>query len=330
MIIKLKFDWISIHVPSRGTTAQIWGQLQVLWISIHVPSRGTTGKDASVPFRKIFQSTYPQGVRHQWRALTGATMNFNPRTLKGYDRTNLKFSGGKLYFNPRTLKGYDIASFHLFSYSKRFQSTYPQGVRLVSQSLSTGPKNFNPRTLKGYDFYCPRLCTTWDWFQSTYPQGVRRYGRYNPQSKLSISIHVPSRGTTLYIFLTSTCSSNFNPRTLKGYDKSFEKAYMQFNNFNPRTLKGYDQIIWWINSFKKDFNPRTLKGYDAMEIGMAMAKKKISIHVPSRGTTNEEEEAENNISDFNPRTLKGYDRNWISDLPIGKDFNPRTLKGYDG
>ena len=105
---------------------------------------------------------------------------------------------------------------------------------------------------------------------------------------------------------------------------------MQFNNFNPRTLKGYDQIIWWINSFKKDFNPRTLKGYDAMEIGMAMAKKKISIHVPSRGTTNEEEEAENNISDFNPRTLKGYDRNWISDLPIGKDFNPRTLKGYDG
>ena len=54
---------ISIHVPTRGTTAFLICVLIRLSISIHVPTRGTTSDMAFPKSGKKFQSTFPRGER---------------------------------------------------------------------------------------------------------------------------------------------------------------------------------------------------------------------------------------------------------------------------
>ena len=105
-----------------------------------------------------------------------------------------------LDFNPRTLKGYDHENPNRGLDLRLFQSTYPQGVRPDER------------------IWC---CVQYI-FQSTYPQGVRR------------------KRNTFWGGLT-----NFNPRTLKGYDVQKAAVSPDNLNFNPRTLKGYDVFDEW-------------------------------------------------------------------------------------
>ena len=77
---------------------------------------------------------------------------------------------------------------------------------------------------------------------------------------------------------------DFNPRTLKGYDPDSVFPTIERFDFNPRTLKGYDSGKDYELQRGVNFNPRTLKGYDAF-LQMPTRDWRISIHVPSRGTT---------------------------------------------
>ena len=56
---------------------------------------------------------------------------------------------------------------------KAFQSTHPQGVRLLKDGDTPQSRSFNPRTRKGCDAgFIPAFFFSHP-FQSTHPQGVR-------------------------------------------------------------------------------------------------------------------------------------------------------------
>ena len=80
---------ISIHVPSWGTTDSLCGQCDQYRISIHVPSWGTTQTDITL-----------------WIYI----QNFNPRSLVGND-DGVRIVGVCISnFNPRSLVGNDGVS----------------------------------------------------------------------------------------------------------------------------------------------------------------------------------------------------------------------------
>ena len=99
-------------------------------------------------------------------------------------------------------------------------------------------------------------------FQSTFPQGERRRCAHMHQDVQVISIHVPTRGTTIPGSSFIHGDLYFNPRSHKGNDFSTLYQITAQNDFNPRSHKGNDYY----------FEPRA--GHPL-----------ISIHVPTRGTT---------------------------------------------
>ena len=102
-------NFISIHVPTRGTTFIWLYNLRISWfqstfpqgerhrvlrmrrsafsISIHVPTRGTTLRPCRYhPRIGGFQSTFPQGERPRTRlTVFFFSFDFNPRSHKGND-----------------------------------------------------------------------------------------------------------------------------------------------------------------------------------------------------------------------------------------------------
>ena len=123
----------------------------------------------------LFQSTLPQGERRESRGQSGAVFrHFNPRSRKGSDSNRLFIQLYHIHFNPRSRKGSDdpvrdeiiisdgisihapargatISPMHPPESDLGFQSTLPQGERLILNILT---------------------CTVTR-FQSTLPQGER-------------------------------------------------------------------------------------------------------------------------------------------------------------
>ena len=142
----------------------------------------------------------------------------------------------------------------------QFQSTCPRGARL---------SGFLPIT----------TCTI---FQSTCPRGARRCNRKNLQP-CAISIHVPTRGTTMdpnkvrqTVIFQSTC-----PR---GARLEFSKLFCRWFNFNPRAHEGHDVAADTKLYLYSHFNPRAHEGHDCFFL-YRFCYFFISIHVPTRGTT---------------------------------------------
>ena len=59
----LRWQDVSIHVPTRGTTDFLGDLDPAFLVSIHVPTRGTTANIDGIVDEKLFQSTFPQGER---------------------------------------------------------------------------------------------------------------------------------------------------------------------------------------------------------------------------------------------------------------------------
>ena len=169
---------------------------------------------------------------------------------------------------------------------------------------------------------------------------------------LSISIHVPTKGTTTIKDLDGLDKTNFNPRTHEGYD-FYKHNFIGLDvNFNPRTHEGYDMnafadaIIFLISihvptkgttaeddsncawhcgfqsTYPRRVRPRLIDGL--------IDRCKISIHVPTKGTTDVSASAFHSMGYFNPRTHEGYDITFSSIFsPFFCHFNPRTHEGYD-
>ena len=107
----------------------------------------------------------------------------------------------------------------MISFSIKFQSTHPHGVRQIVGILdledaiisihapawgATRPiqqyrqhcQNFNPRTRMGCDYFRNRICTSTQQFQSTHPHGVRLLFAAFHDLSFYISIHAPAWGAT--------------------------------------------------------------------------------------------------------------------------------------
>ena len=144
-----------------------------------------------------FQSTLPQGERHQCVFLDKCDMlYFNPRSHKGSDKRKCDvselyaisihaptrgatsgFSRGAncdIYFNPRSHKGSDlfflIAQCRAFNFNPRSH----KGSDFHSVLCQLRAPYFNPRSHKGSDYVTAAVDIFWCLFQSTLPQGERR------------------------------------------------------------------------------------------------------------------------------------------------------------
>ena len=99
-------------------------------------------------------------------------------------------------------------------------------------------------------------------FQSTFPRGERRLSYEATSRDMSISIHVPSWGTTGSGRIHCQAAGNFNPRSLVGNDYSFQLLRVSL-------LISIHVPSWGTT----------------LRLIQAFQEKHISIHVPSWGTT---------------------------------------------
>ncbi len=143
-------------------------------ISIHVPTWGTTLSISTNLFALIFQSTFPRGERHHQPGYHYLLHSFQSTFLCGERRHITRMQLTTLHFNPRSRVGNDG-----WSYSDRICD-----------------RDFNPHSCVGNDTKCEKK--------------LRSYPDFNPRSLVgnddskhprhcffSISIHVPSWGTTM-------------------------------------------------------------------------------------------------------------------------------------
>ena len=143
-------------------------------------------------------------------------------------------------FNPRAHEGHDHQLWDRICNTKQFQSTCPRGARhgpLMQMSCCSSA------------------------FQSTCPRGARPGARCADEQS-SISIHVPTRGTTCWPNTLRTGSKYFNPRAHEGHDGRLSLSRHSPAYFNPRAHEGHDTTTYRITPCSD-----------------------ISIHVPTRGTT---------------------------------------------
>ena len=99
---------ISIHAPTRGATEQTIDQYLATAISIHAPTRGATINGKILCSHTVFQSTLPQGERHQHPKFPKAICKFQSTLPQGERHRNPVIFPGRSYFNPRSHKGSDV------------------------------------------------------------------------------------------------------------------------------------------------------------------------------------------------------------------------------
>ena len=147
------------------------------------------------------------------------------------------------------------------------------------------PVYFTPRPREGDDVVGCQLFSKIFLFQSTSPRGGRREFMVDMILLLSISIHVPARGTTCTSRSVSFDTGNFNPRPREGDDLprgNFKTLAWEFQSTSPRggrRLPGRRLI-----GIRLNFNPRPREG-DDVKNWVWRKGLWISIHVPARGTT---------------------------------------------
>ena len=160
-----------------------------------MPTRGTTSLKWQKLIRNIFQSTCPRGARLPIFAdLLAVDADFNPRAHEGHDRSASSECRPHDNFNPRAHEGHD---------------QHPAGQpnpHEISIHVPTRGTTVIQRPLKKiliFQSTCPRGARPIDRysrikfpsFQSTCPRGARP-GEPRGATAGSISIHVPTRGTT--------------------------------------------------------------------------------------------------------------------------------------
>ena len=122
-----------------------------------------------------------------------------------------------------------------------FQSTLPQGERRASVLKSSFLYSISIHApTRGATSLPSRIPTASCEFQSTLPQGERRNMRCGSPGYCSISIHAPTRGATTIDIARNTVLKNFNPRSHKGSDNTDPITSAIVPNFNPRSHKGSD------------------------------------------------------------------------------------------
>ena len=180
--------------------------------------------------------------------------------------------------------GNDHCQFPADNYSEPFQSTFPRGERLYSNSLCQERSYIS--------IHVPAWGTT-----ERKPCG---------RTQKTISIHVPAWGTTnnvlqnpRYKAFQSTFPRGERPRCIVfringiTFQSTFPRGERHtdylgcsiFYNFNPRSRVGNDAGIKPKKPDSFDFNPRSRVGNDKAKAAVQVKIVCISIHVPAWGTT---------------------------------------------
>ena len=148
----------------------------------------------------MFQSTFPHGER-PWR-IEGTLREFPfQSTFPHGERHPVNTRDSRFYgFNPRSHTGNDSA---------------PSTFSIISGC-------FNPRSHTGNDLTAWRKQRRKRLFQSTFPHGERRQKLEEDARKIWVSIHVPTRGTTLPFARFRTVCRCFNPRSHTGNDAAYK------------------------------------------------------------------------------------------------------------
>ena len=234
----------------------------------------------------MFQSTFPQGERRQGKGKEGSTDDVSIHVPA---RGTTSTGRGNRYrpdrFNPRSRKGNDFVKYDFFVSSFQFQSTFPQGERLLRDRARK----------RKYQF------------QSTFPQGERHPLDVVTDTDLIVSIHVPARGTTArynHSYSQGIVSIHVPARGTTGRRGTLDHFD---RGFNPRSRKGNDGLVLNVNTTRVGFNPRSRKGNDVspkakrryermfqstfpqgerlQPHAVCPVRTLVSIHVPARGTT---------------------------------------------
>ena len=167
---------------------------------------------------------------------------------------------------------------------------------------------------------------------------------------MSISIHAPTKGATVthsealqliafqstlprrerrFIYISSSCCTDFNPRSHEGSDVYYNVTidnreisihaptkgatvtvivwHHAITDFNPRSHEGSDPMCFFIISPSINFNPRSHEGSD--QRGSSTSPHyPISIHAPTKGATNHRWQKIFAFRNFNPRSHEGSDK----------------------
>ena len=168
----------------------------------------------------------------------------------------------------------------------------------------------------------------------------------------TISIHVPSWGTTTYKLIDMYKDIKFQSTFPRGERPTIRRPVSSFVQFQSTFPRGERQSCACKFPIFSNFNPRSLVGNDE-EIRNHLGGKHyisihvpswgttiaicdddnlriISIHVPSWGTTEHDKRDYESLQNFNPRSLVGNDSLLWQTLKKQDYFNPRSLVGNDG
>ena len=187
---------VSIHVPTRGTTAFIAFSSIRNGVSIHVPTRGTT---ATVVCKAEANSS----------------------------------------FNPRSHEGNDLFCGSIQRRSATVSSHVPtRGTTACTRRCLHIAFSFNPRSHEGNDQIPKAENRSRSQFQSTFPRGERRHSGKSNNYIVTVSIHVPTRGTTERFhrkpYKLPPFQSTFPRGERHSEDLSNLASYMTFQSTFPR------------------------------------------------------------------------------------------------
>ena len=146
--------------------------------------------------------------------------------------------------------------------SLRFQSTFPQGERLIVDALSDGYDDVS--------IHVPARGTT--------------YTEDKSREERVVSIHVPARGTTSDRPLVAA-SQRFQSTFPQGERRIFQMEKSAPKSFNPRSRKGNDLMSPAGTCTCRTFQSTFPQGERPLAWKNPLARYKVSIHVPARGTT---------------------------------------------
>ena len=217
--------WVSIHVPTRGTTSPAIIRCPLFSVSIHVPTRGTTGITIELCC-KIF--------------------GFNPRSHEGNDTVHRTSHTISRCFNPRSHEGNDetiqvktsctLVSIHVPT--RGTTEIYKKLNQFREVSIHVPTRGTTERA----------GCTKTDiQFQSTFPRGERqhyhcndsRYQSFNPRSH---------EGNDPFVIFTNHVCKCFNPRSHEGNDAPGFPSFPFFTVFQSTFPRG-ERLKLSISSF---------------------------------------------------------------------------------
>ena len=256
------------------------------------------------PYKQIFQSTHPRGVRRRCPTVSITGSDFNPRTHVGCDRSCRSRPTSGSHFNPRTHVGCD----------RQHQARQGE-VKISIHAPTWGATSFIKEdvALGSISIHAPTWgATLEDWqkrygftFQSTHPRGVRPHEQgtwqvfcyFNPRTHVGcdilrpilarstpISIHAPTWGATKICstFALSTKFQSTHPRGVRRCACAWVKYPVAFQSTHPRGVRhpfvGVIRLLGLISIHAPTWGA-------TQEVLLCLIDRGISIHAPTWGAT---------------------------------------------